>query len=163
MSGPCLDLWDPDRVCIAISRDLGDAVTYQPLRALVLLAAMALAITACGTSHPPTAGQTRGVVSTPTPSTLPSSQVSDLEAGLESADPQSVENVLADELKSVYQSDPEALLPPGSKIVISPDTMLVHGSLASVLATVTGTEPGTYRLLMVRGPSGWLVYGTSRA
>jgi hypothetical protein len=85
-----------------------------------------------------------------------------IQAGLVSTNPVDVEAVLAPQVASQYAKAPKTLWPAGSVITIDRTRMRRLGpDLATVPATVTGPEPGTWQFLLVKTNGRWLVLSTS--
>jgi hypothetical protein len=71
--------------------------------------------------------------------------------------------VVAAEVRSQFEKLGKPLLPPGSRLSINAATFrAVSAQFATVTATVTGPQPGTWQLVLVQEGGQWLVLGTRR-
>ena len=94
---------------------------------------------------------------------LSTSNAKQLEVGLVSGQPSSVERVLAPAIRDAYAAKPWKMLPKGSSLVIERSKLVVTGDIASVPVTVTGPQPGQWLLLLIRDGDHWAAYGTHKA
>jgi len=72
-------------------------------------------------------------------------------------------SVVAAEVRSQFKKLGKPLLPPGSRLSIKPATFrAVSAQFATVTATVTGPQPGSWQLVLVQEDGQWLVLGTRK-
>jgi hypothetical protein len=71
--------------------------------------------------------------------------------------------IVAPEVRGQFQQLGKVLLPPGSRLSIDTATFrAVSGQLATVTATVTGPDRGTWQLVLIREDGQWLLLGTRK-
>ena len=85
-----------------------------------------------------------------------------LQTALVSTVPAQVLPILAPAVRTRYAAKPFPLLPAGSRLSVDASALTQTGRTATVPATVTGTEPGRWLLLLVRDGRSWTVYGTRK-
>ncbi len=153
--------------------DLGEIV--RPVRAITtgtLVILLVGTMSACGSHHH---GATRAsstaahvqVSATNTPGAgssvtgnaagLPGSEATHLERVIGSGNTESIESILAPAIRAAFSADPGPLLPGGSQVHLDTDHMIVSGSVATVPAIVTGPEPGTWTVVLLRLGTEWML------
>jgi hypothetical protein len=109
-------------------------------------------------THPGTASAAGSEMPMP----MSSDRESAIASALNATQPRDAARVLASPVASAYLASPFSMLPPGSEVHIDWAKMHVTGSLATVPATVTGSQPGSWVLLLVWQQDEWAVYGTRK-
>jgi hypothetical protein len=86
-----------------------------------------------------------------------------LEQGITAPTVTAQAGIVAPEVRGQFQQLGKLLLPPGSRLSIAAATFrAVSGQLATATATVTGPDPGTWQLVLIREGGQWLLLGTRR-
>jgi hypothetical protein len=122
---------------------------------LVLAAGLSVGLVAGLGGHKPGSYGNRSFVS------LSSAQQIRLEHGLEAQNITAQAAVVATEIRAEFLSRGRPLLPPGSEVRIEPATFAAGPSkTATVVAVVSGSAPGKWKLLLVSQGGNWLLIGT---
>lgn len=90
-------------------------------------------------------------------------QQTQLEQGITAPTVTAEASVVATEVRSQFEQQGKPLLPAGSHLSISDATFhSFSAQLATVNATVTGSSPGRWQLVLVREAGHWLLLGTRK-
>jgi hypothetical protein len=133
--------------------------TPLPLVALMLLGLVA----GCtGQGHEKAVAASSSVAPAPVPA-LSKSRASVIQSSLTNPDTARVAAVLAPDVRSVYAAAPSALWPAGCLVTIDYTKFKASGrNLATVPATVSGTQPGRFVLLLSYVAGQWDVEATHK-
>ena len=133
--------------------------TPLPLVALMLLGLVA----GCtGQGHEKAVAASSSVAPAPVP-VLSKSRASVIQSSLTNPDTARVAAVLAPDVRSVYAAAPSALWPAGCLVTIDYTKFKASGrNLATVPATVSGTQPGRFVLLLSYVAGQWDVDATHK-
>lgn len=92
---------------------------------------------------------------------FPATQRDRLEQGITAPTVTAQAGVVAAEVRGQFKRKGKPLLPPGSRLSIDAASFrTVSARLATVTAAVTGPEPGTWQLVLIRENGQWLLIGT---
>lgn len=96
--------------------------------------------------------------------TLSKSRASVIQSALTNPDTAKVAAVLAPDVRSAYTAAPSALWPAGCSVTVDYTKFKASGAnLATVPATVSGTQPGRFVLLLSYVQGQWVVEATHTA
>lgn len=94
---------------------------------------------------------------------FPSAQRDQLEQGITAPTVTAQAGVVAAEVRGQFQKLGKPLLPPGSRLSINAATFhAASAQFATVTAAVTGPQPGTWQLVLIREDGQWLLLGTRK-
>ena len=98
-----------------------------------------------------------------TAASLPAAQRTRLEQGITASAVTTQASIVAAEVRSQFEQLGKALLPPGSRLLINAATFRpISAQLATVTATVTGPDQGTWQLVLIREAGQWQLLGTRK-
>jgi hypothetical protein len=108
-------------------------------------------------------GATPHIASSPSPQPLSPARQAAIGSALSATQPASLAAVLPRPVASAYLASPFPMLPAGSKLKIDWSKLRMSGVLAEAPAAVSGPQPGSWTLLLIRQNGQWDVYGTRKA
>lgn len=127
---------------------------------LVALVLLGLVAGCTGQGHEKAVAASSSAAPTPT---LSKSRASVIQSSLTNPDTAQVAAVLAPDVRSVYAAAPSALWPAGCSVAIDYTKYKASGrNLATVPATVSGTQPGRFVLLLSYVAGQWDVEATRK-
>lgn len=115
--------------------------------------------TATGASSATAASSGAAVVAAP----FPAAQQDRLEQGIDAPTVTAQAGIVAAEIRGQFEKLGKPLLPPGSRLSIDAATFhAASAQFATVNAAVTGPQPGSWQLVLIREDGQWLLLGTRK-